>query len=76
MKVLFFGVLTEAAGTNELEMETIFKNTTVLKAHLLSRFPALEKYDFKFAVNEELVNGEVLLQKEDEIALLPPYAGG
>jgi len=39
-------------------------------------FPSLSQYTFQFAVNKEKVNDNVSLNDHDEVALLPPFAGG
>jgi molybdopterin synthase sulfur carrier subunit len=44
--------------------------------HLLDKFPSLSNYRFQVAVNKERIKGNVLLSDNDEIALLPPFAGG
>ncbi len=75
VKVTFFGVLTEAAGTNSAELEV--KGTLEeLKEKVYERFPKVKNYLFKLAVNEMLVNADTPLSENDEIAFLPPYAGG
>jgi molybdopterin converting factor small subunit len=39
-------------------------------------YPGIENFTFKVAVNRILVDGEPLLKDGDELALMPPFAGG
>ena len=75
VKVTFFGVLTEAAGTNSVELEWT-DSLEALKESVCQQYPKMKNYSYKIAVNETLVNGETSLSENDEIAFLPPYAGG
>jgi len=74
MKVLLFGVLADVVGKPVIESEA--SELDDLKKNLLSEFPELKKYKFQFAVNKEKVEKNISLNAEDEIALLPPFAGG
>lgn len=74
MNVLLFGVLTDVIGKSKINIEA--KDIDSLKNKLFREFPDLNKYKFQFAVNKEKVDTNVLLNDTDEIALLPPYAGG
>jgi len=77
IEVKYFGLLAEAVNksTEELELEA---NSTVLELQNLvkERYPELQNKSFKVAVNQDLVEGEVVLSEQDEVALLPPFAGG
>jgi molybdopterin synthase sulfur carrier subunit len=74
MKILLFGVLADVAGKSKIDIDGT--DVDSLKENLFARFPELKKYTFQFAVNQELIHNNVLLNATDEIALLPPYAGG
>lgn len=75
MRVLFFGVLTDVTGCPHLELEN-FGDSTALDEHLRKRFPALQEKTYRLAVNRQLAEGPVPLKAGDEVALLPPFAGG
>jgi molybdopterin converting factor small subunit len=47
-----------------------------LKLLLKKRYILLEQYNFVFALNQKMVKENLLLQDNDELALLPPFAGG
>ncbi|WP_233357749.1 MoaD/ThiS family protein [Haloflavibacter putidus] len=46
-----------------------------MKQNLFEKYPELQQKDFKIAQNQELVSDETLLTGQ-EIAVLPPFAGG
>jgi molybdopterin synthase sulfur carrier subunit len=75
MKVLVFGVLNDVFGQSELEL-TAPKDSITLIQNLSLKYPFLTHYKFQIALNKEKIEGNVLLNDNDEIALLPPYSGG
>ena len=77
IKIKCFGLLAEAMKQEEM-IVSLKKNDTVqdLKNTLLSRFPALVGKEFKVAVNKNIVTENVVILPTDELALLPPFAGG
>jgi molybdopterin converting factor small subunit len=74
MNVLLFGMLTDVVGKSKVEIEAA--DVDSLKENLFKKFPALKKCTFRVAVNQDLVNKNISLKTDDEIVLLPPYAGG
>ncbi len=73
--VKYFGQVSDVTHKKE-EQITVEKGTiTDVLAHLFAEYPELENIDFKVAQGQELVNDKVVLSGE-EIALLPPFAGG
>lgn len=75
IKVLLFGMLAEICQTNKLELENI-ENLRMLQSHLWKNFPDMKDMDYRFAVNQEIVDGKYDFKNGDEVALLPPFAGG
>jgi molybdopterin converting factor small subunit len=75
VKVLFFGVLAEVAGTSCKHYSDV-KTTGGLKMKIEDEYPEIEHYNFRISVNNELIDGDPDLKDGDEIALLPPFAGG
>jgi molybdopterin synthase sulfur carrier subunit len=77
INVKYFGMLAEAA---KLENEVIKINESVtvndLKSVIIQKHPRLKKMDFQIARNLSIANINELLNDNDEIALLPPFAGG
>ncbi len=75
VKVLFFGVLAEVTGTrlkNYYEVKTIGD----LKLRIYDDFPEVIHYNFRISLNNEIINNDPNLNNGDEIALMPPFAGG
>jgi molybdopterin synthase sulfur carrier subunit len=75
VKVLFFGVLSEITGSG-VKFYGDVKSVEHLKLRINDDFPELEHYKFKVSLNNELINGDSLLKNGDEVAFLPPFAGG
>ncbi|UJH90971.1 MoaD/ThiS family protein [Antarcticibacterium sp. 1MA-6-2] len=76
IKIKYFGMLAEAAGKNEetLELdEGIF--STQLKNRQIKIYNIPDPDSVQLAVNQNL-NTEVELKEGDEVAFLPPFAGG
>lgn len=74
-KVLLFGILAEKAGSNELEIEGV-KSLDELKKHISEKHPSFSGYKYRISVNQSLADEDVSLADGDEVALLPPFAGG
>ena len=74
----YFGLLAEITPCNEEQMElTADVNTLlVLKSAVEHRFPAFQKTAYSIALNQALCNDDLALKDDDEIAFLPPFAGG
>ncbi len=79
MTVKLFGSLREEAGAKELEIELPDGACVCDLRRLLARsYPILEKYGERVAasVNLELARPDQRLADGDEVAFLPPVAGG
>lgn len=79
VRVLFFGMLKEMAGTSSdwLEVKDQASVRDVLQ-HYESLFPQLKPVlaSIALAVNQQYASPDALLSPDDEIALLPPVSGG
>jgi molybdopterin synthase sulfur carrier subunit len=75
ISVLFFGVLAEVTGTSRKHYRDI-KSFGDLKQRIMDDFPEIIHYSFRIAVNNKIVNEDPLLRQDDEVAYLPPFAGG
>jgi sulfur-carrier protein len=75
IKVLFFGVLAEVTGTSFRSYSEI-TSLSDLKLRIRDDFPEVDHYSFRISVNNELTDSEPLLKNGDEVAYLPPFAGG
>ncbi len=75
VKLLFFGITQELAGSHKQEME-VPGDLESMKKKLFREIPGLENLSLAFAVNDTIVSGNTALQEGDEIAIMPPFAGG
>ena len=75
INVLFFGILSEITEKQNLELADIV-NLRALQSYLWKTYPEIKDMDYRFAINKEIVDGKVEFNDGDEVALLPPFAGG
>lgn len=74
-KVLLFGILADAIGQPFIEVEEA-KDTDALRRQLVVAYPALNMYPYVIAHNKKVINANQSIVQGDELALLPPFAGG
>ena len=75
IKVLFFGVLAEVTGTS-FKHYTDVSTLGELRHRIADDYPEIVHYNFRIALNNEIIDGESSLKTGDEVAYLPPFAGG
>lgn len=75
INVLFFGNLKETTQVDNLQLDHV-QSIQALETALKNMYPAIEDHPYKVAVNEIIVNNDQPLKNGDEVALLPPFAGG
>lgn len=75
VKVLFFGILTEIIGKDEYEFNNV-SDINSLMIELVKLFPNIKEKKILIALNSKVIKGNLALSNGDEIALLPPFAGG
>jgi molybdopterin synthase sulfur carrier subunit len=77
IKIKYFGLLAEVMNQTET-IVMLKENCRVeeLRSILWSTYPALEGKEFKIAVNKNIVPEKAIILPTDELALLPPFAGG
>jgi sulfur-carrier protein len=75
IKVLFFGVLAEVTQTGFKHYRDI-GSFNDLKYRIQDEFPEIVHYNYRIAVNSEIINEEPELKNLDEVAFMPPFAGG
>jgi molybdopterin synthase sulfur carrier subunit len=75
VKVLFFGVLTDVTGTDCRHYSEV-KSVNDIKLRIMDDFPEVGHYNYRISLNNEILNGDTDLKDGDEIALMPPFAGG
>jgi molybdopterin synthase sulfur carrier subunit len=75
IRVLFFGVLAEVTQTTFKHYRDIVSFSD-LRHRIEDEFPEIVHYDYRIAVNSEIINEEPVLKHLDEVAFMPPFAGG
>lgn len=75
VKAKYFGLVAEALGKGHEEIE-IPGAQMDLRLFFLGLYPQLGNLTWKIAVDQEFVEGMVVLQDRAEVVLLPPFAGG
>lgn len=75
VKILFFGILREVAGKQEMILKDINDSET-LQNHLTSLIPSLKDYTFRMSINQEFIDSNCTLKEGDIVAVMPPFAGG
>ena len=72
--VLLFAQLAELFPTSTLEMEVTSWQEII--ENLESKNPDFTGQQYSVAINEEIVQNDIVLKDGDIVALLPPFAGG
>jgi molybdopterin synthase sulfur carrier subunit len=75
IQVLFFGVLAEVTQTRVKHYRNV-GSFNDLKHRIEDEFPELVHYTYRVAVNSEMINNDPPLKDGDEVAFMPPFAGG
>ena len=78
LKVALFGITREIVGTSVIELPAPTPTTVgELLAEMRRQYPALgDLHSCAVAVNNEYADNDQALHTTDEIALIPPVAGG
>ncbi len=76
MKVtlLLFGRLQDITSANRMEWEA--DRLSQLQLEVTQRWPALAQQQILWSVNQRVEKGDTPLKEGDEVALMPPFAGG
>lgn len=75
VKVFFFGVLTEVTGTN-LKYYREVRSLGDLKLRIQDDFPEIVHYNYRISLNNVIIDDDLPLKIGDEVAFMPPFAGG
>jgi molybdopterin converting factor small subunit len=74
MEVLLFGMLAEKAGTTRLQVDAT--SIAELRRCVAEYIPDLHRLDHVIAVDRIVVLEDRPLAGNEEVAFLPPFAGG
>ena len=75
VNLVYFGSVADITGISSEKMEAP-ATLDELNEMLMARFPKLSTIRYRYSVNRQLITGNHQLVNGDEIALLPPFAGG
>jgi sulfur-carrier protein len=75
IKVLFFGVLAEITATGIKHYHDV-RSVKDLIVRIQDDFPEIVHYNYRISLNGEITDNDLLLNGGDEVALMPPFAGG
>lgn len=75
IKIKVFGYLAEVLNNSNIVIENI-ADTKSLRDYISKEFSGAITIKYKIAVDREIVNENVTITSESEVALLPPFAGG
>ena len=75
--VKYFGEIAEATSCNEEQVRTTSNKLSDLVEEL-SRKHNLERFQMIIALNQNMIelNDDITINSNDELAILPPFAGG
>ena len=74
--IKYFGVIEEVTGVAEESLSTDeAASVAELKGFTRSKYKGIEELSFQLAVNQTLTDSGSL-KDGDEVAFLPPFAGG
>ena len=75
INILIFGQLTDITGRKKLIVNEV-DSTDKLVHHLNTIYPDLVNKKYLIAVEKEIISSDTILNDNDTVAFLPPYAGG
>ena len=75
IKILVFGILADRIGQTTIETSSR-KSVGELREFLVSEYPQLENLRYSISVNRQISDDDKQIKGGDEVALLPPFAGG
>jgi len=76
LKLKYFGMIAEAIGKNDELFNFSGETIADLDDMIINITPKLSSMNYKFAINQSIVEKNEKLNDNDEVALLPPFAGG
>jgi len=72
---MFFGVLAEEAGCDRMDID-YSGDIKGLKQMVEINYPSFVKYSYQVSLNRVIEPNNIILKDGDELAFLPPFAGG
>ena len=75
IEIISFGKIAEFISDQKIDIAEI-ADTDSLKMHLETLFPELKGMKYKFALNNQLVQANSIINQNDILAIMPPFSGG
>ena len=75
IQVLFFGILAELTGSFFKHYSEV-NSFADLRHRIEDDFPEIVHYNYRIAINNELIDENPVLKTGDEVAFMPPFEGG
>lgn len=77
VNIKYFGMILEQVNLASEPLE-ISENTSIqdVESLLLEKYPSLQSMTYNIALNLSIKDKTTLLNNGDELAFLPPFAGG
>lgn len=77
VKVKYFGMILEQVKTDS-ESLTIEEHSSIkdVESVILAKYPGIKNITYNIALNLSIKDTSTLLNNGDELAFLPPFAGG
>lgn len=77
VKVVYYGQLVDLLGRDSDEQsEWVGVTISEWLEGVYQMCPQLKQLPLKFAINNQLVEPDAQLNDQDELSVLPPFAGG
>ena len=78
LNVKYFGSIADVTKVKEEQLHFKSKSNSLhlIKAELEKKYPEVKNIFYSFAVNQSIANPDAIVYNNDELALLPPFAGG
>ena len=76
LRIRYFAMFGEAAGTDPGEMEFHGRRVADLRKVITEKYPEFERRGMLVAVNEKYADDSLELVDGDEVAVFPPVSGG
>lgn len=73
--IIIFGQLTDITGSNNITVTDMI-DTNGLVVQLNGMYPGLADATYVIAVDGKIISGNIPLNDNSTIALLPPFSGG
>ena len=76
--IKYFGAIADATAKNEERFDFGSNGISLSEARqrLESQYPKIKLLAYSFAINQVIATDDKILNENDELALLPPFAGG